>query len=187
MNYFLQNVIIEKTSLSRRNFISKYVENKTVLHVGFVDWPITKEKKENLHLSIAPICRWLDGIDTNLTPEMEQLLSISNGNIYTSWDQIKNIYDTIIIPEVIEHVGNLENFLNIFNNFSAQIIITAPDAYLLKNNFQETPEGFFEHIHPDHNYWFSPYTLKNVIEKYMKNKKLVKMYWIKGSVAAIIE
>jgi len=187
MNYFLQKVTVEKTKLSRKNFISNYVRDKVVLHVGFVDWPITKEKKENLHLSIAPICKRLDGIDTNITEEIKQLLTISNGNIYNSWDQVENIYDIIIVPEVIEHVGNLENFLNIFNNFSAQIIITVPDAYSLKNNFQETSDGYFEHVHPDHNYWFSPYTLKNVIDKYMNRKKIVKMFWIKGSVAALIE
>jgi len=187
MDYFLQNVDITRTKLSRLKFISNNVKGKKVLHVGFVDWPITNSKKNNLHLSIAPICEKLDGIDINITPEIVEMLLVPNGNIYSSWDDITDEYDIIIVPEVIEHVGNLEDFLTTLNNFSCQIIITAPDAYSLNKNFKEDINGFVERVHPDHNYWFSPYTLKNVITKYMPNKVLSNMYWIKGSVAAVID
>lgn len=186
MSYFLQNVQITKLKQSRQNFISQYVQDKNVLHVGFVDWPITKEKKQNLHLTLSPLCKRLDGVDINIDLEIREMLSVPNGDIYDSWNNIKDIYDVIIIPEVIEHVGNLEDFLKVVNKFSAQIIITAPDASQLKDNFIFSRNGYTEHVHPDHNYWFSPYTLQNIVTKYM-TKKVKQLFWIKGSVAAVIE
>jgi len=186
MSYFLQPVKITKTKLSRHKFIAEYVKDKSVLHVGFVDWPITKSKKQNLHLALAPICRRLDGVDINIDPDVKEMLSVSNGDIYDSWDKIKDIYDVIIIPEVIEHVGNLEDFLGVIDKFCGQVIITAPDASQLKNNFMISPDDYKEHVHPDHNYWFSPFTLQNIVKKYMK-KTVKELFWIKGSVAAVIE
>lgn len=185
-DYFLQNVVLERTKFTRKEFIVNFIQNKSVLHVGFVDWPITNVKS-NLHLSIASMCRRLDGIDVNINSETEKLFVIPNGTIYKNWNDVQDIYDVIIIPEVIEHVGNLAEFLQLFDRFTSKIIITAPDAFQLKDNFQFTENGYYEHVHPDHNYWFSPFTLKNIINKYMKNKKIQKMYLIHGSVAAVVQ
>jgi hypothetical protein len=185
-DYFLQEVVVTKTNLSREDFIKKHVQGKKVLHVGFADWPITTTKKKNLHLSIAVLCERLDGVDINITDEIRSILSVPNGEIYDDWADVDDIYDVIIVPEVIEHVGNLEDFLKIIDAFSSQVIITAPDASQLKNNFKMDPQGYKEHVHPDHNYWFSPFTLQNVVTKYM-TKDVKEMFWIKGSVAVILE
>ena len=77
MGYFSQTVTVDSSSqdLSRLDFLTPLVTDLKVLHVGFVDYPITKPKK-NLHLRIAPVCKRIDGIDPNATDEIKLVLSV---------------------------------------------------------------------------------------------------------------
>ena len=186
MGYFSQTVTVDSASqnISRLDFLTPLVTDLKVLHVGFVDYPITKPKK-NLHLRIAPVCKRIDGIDPNATDEIKLVLSVPNGNIYDSWNDVPNDYDVIIVPEVIEHVDNVALFLQQLDQVKGKLIITAPCAYKLSNNFREENEMYIETVHPDHNCWYSPYTLKNVINKYSKTRQVTSMHWAVGSIVAV--
>jgi hypothetical protein len=168
---------------SRLDFFQPLLTGKKVLHVGFVDWPKKILANKTLHLVIASWCARLDGIDTNI--EQAQALCVPNGDIYSDWGQVPNDYDVILVPEVIEHVGNVADLFTTLNNYTGTLIITAPDAYLLQKNFEETADGFSELVHPDHNCWYSPYTLKNTINKF-SNKKVSSLYWLDNSSIAAI-
>lgn len=186
MGYFTQTLKVDSSNKhkSRHDFIKDLVKNKKVLHVGFVDYPITKPKK-SLHLYIATECTRLDGIDPNITEETKKILTISNGQIYTDWSQLPNDYDIILVPEVIEHVDNVSSFLQQLDQLKGTMIITAPCAYTLKNNFIEENGMYIEIVHPDHNCWYSPYTLRNVIDKYSKNRQVESLHWTIASIVAI--
>lgn len=186
-NQMNQVVDIDESTIStsRKHFLMNYIKNKKVLHVGFVDYPITDVKK-NLHLALSSECQRLDGIDTNITTEIEELLSVPNGNIIKKWEDVKDEYDVIIVPEVLEHVGNAENFLTLLDQFNSTLIITVPDIYQLKDDvFKLEDDRFIESVHPDHNCWYSPYTFKNLLEKYIKRKSNQELFFIEGSIAAI--
>jgi len=188
MGYFSQTVTVDSTSqnISRLDFLTPLVTGLKVLHVGFVDYPITKSKK-NLHLRIAPACKRIDGIDPNATDEIKSVLSVPNGNIYDSWNDVPNDYDVIIVPEVIEHVDNVALFLQQLDQVKGKLIITAPCAYKLSGNFREETELYIETVHPDHNCWYTPYTLKNVINKYSKTRQVTSMHWAVGSIVAVCD
>jgi hypothetical protein len=188
MGYFTQTVIVDIAfqELSRLDFLKSLVAGLKVLHVGFVDYPITKPKK-NLHLNIASVCGRIDGIDPNATDEIKSLLSVPNGTIYDSWDNVPNDYDVIIVPEVIEHVDNVALFLQQLDQVKGKLIITAPCAYKLNNNFRVENGVYIETVHPDHNCWYTPYTLKNVINKYSKTRQVISMHWVFGSIAAVCD
>jgi hypothetical protein len=173
----------------RMDFFKSFTEGKKVLHVGFVDWPKTRPEK-NLHLALYPYCKILDGVDTNT--QGAELLKVPNGVIYHDWSLVPNDYDVILVPEVIEHVGNVQNFLETLDKFNGTTIITAPDAYLMRDKMEET-EGskkghswnWVEHNHTDHNCWYTPWTLYNTIQKYSK-KKNCKLFWLQNhSIAAV--
>lgn len=188
--FFIQRVKINTTTkdMSRIEWFSPYISGKKVLHVGFVDHPITRPKK-TLHRRIAPACARIDGIDPNVTPEIIAALSVPNGNIYLDWKDVPNDYDVILVPEVIEHVDNVRDFLEVLDSRKGQLIITAPCAYLWRDLGFEFSSGpgydFIEYVHPDHNCWYSPYTLKNTIEKYSKTRKVESLHWIGGGLAAV--
>ncbi len=188
MGYFTQTVTVDSSSqeLSRLDFLKSLVTGLKVLHVGFVDYPITKPKK-NLHLKIADSCKRIDGIDPNATEEIKSLLAVPNGKIYDSWSDVPNDYDVIIVPEVIEHVDNVALFLNQLDQISGKLIITAPCAYKLSGNFREENGSYIETVHPDHNCWYTPYTLKNVINKYSKTRQVTSMHWVIGSIVAVCD
>ena len=156
------------------------------MHVGFVDYPITNIE-DNLHLKLSKACNRLDGIDPNANEEISKLLSVQNGTIYNSWDEIPNDYDLVLIPEVLEHVDNVRDFLETVDKYNGRLIITVPCAFLLSGHFQESEIGFVELVHEDHNCWFSPYTLKNIITKYCKTKTVTKLQWVQGSIVAICD
>jgi hypothetical protein len=183
-SFFVQRTKVDKTYLTgnRINFFKPYIEGKKVLHIGFVDWPIT-DVNSSLHVSMAPFCERLDGFDVNF--EHAEKLRVPNGDLYNNWDLLPDDYDTILIPEVIEHVGNVEEFLKKINLKKGTLIITAPDSYLLKSEWEETDQYFLEAVHPDHNCYYTPFTLKNIIEKYT-DRKVNSLHWInKRSIAAI--
>ncbi len=188
MGYFTQKISVDTTSreTTRPEFIKQSVKDLKVLHVGFVDYPITNTKK-NLHLNIAPLCKRLDGIDPNSTEEIKSILSVPNGQIYNSWSDIPNDYDLILVPEVIEHVDNVALFLQQLDLYKGRLIITAPCAYILNKNFKEEDGLFIETVHPDHNCWYTPYTLKNVINKYSKNRQVTSLHWTNASIIAICD
>ena len=188
--FFIQRVKINTSTknTSRIEWFSQFIAGKKVLHVGFVDHPITRPKK-TLHKRIAPTCQRIDGIDPNVTPEIASALNVPNGTIYLDWKDVPDDYDVLLVPEVIEHVDNVRNFLEILDSKKGQLIITAPCAYLCRDLGFEWSSGpdydFIEYVHPDHNCWYSPYTLKNTIEKYSKTRKVESMFWIGGGLAAV--
>ena len=52
---------------------------------------------------------------------------------------------------------------------AGHLVITVPDAYQChKRHFDyvQSTDTFVEVVHPDHNCWYTPYTLANVIAKY---------------------
>lgn len=182
-DFFIQQLDVNKTfqNRSRQDFFLPYIKDNKVLHVGFVDWPITKVEN-SLHLWISSHAKIVDGIDVN--KDAAEKLRVKNGEIFFDWSSLKDEYDVILVPEVLEHVDNIKEFFQILNKFSGTLIITVPDAYMLQRHFEETT-SFIEVVHPDHNCYFSPYTLKNIIGKY-SNKKLVSLHWLQNhSIAAI--
>ena len=183
--YFVQQVSVDKTyrDKSRLDFFLPLIQNKKVLHVGFVDWPITKPKN-SLHLWLSQHAKKVDGIDVNR--EGAENLTVPNGTNYFSWNDITDTYDVILVAEVIEHVDNIRLFLEMLDKHPGKLIVTAPDAYLLHRHFEES-NNFIEVVHPDHNCYYSPYTLKNTIEKY-SNRTVLSLHWIQNhSIAAVCE
>lgn len=185
-DFFVQNVVVDTTykNSSRLELLIPLVKDKKVLHVGFVDWPITSTKT-SLHLTLSEHCKVIDGIDTNTSGS--EHLAVPNGKLMFNWSEVEDNYDVILIPEVLEHVGNVEDFLKFIDRLHGTLVVSVPDAYLLQKHFEETSQGFVEVVHPDHNYYYSPYTLKNVIEKYSR-RKVTSLHWVQNhSIVAICE
>lgn len=177
--YFVQQVPVDYSlkDLDRLAFIGPAVLGKKVLHVGFVDWPIT-DPGNSLHLKLSKITKQLDGFDVNR--EGAEHLTVSNGKNYFSWDDVPDGYDVILCSEVLEHADNVSGLLKEMDKRADKLVITVPCAHRCQRFFQVDDE-FLEVVHPDHNCWYSPYTLKNTIEKYTTRK--VDKVWFVGSMS----
>lgn len=166
---------------NRLDFFSKTLKG-SILHIGCADYPIYGEN--NLHLWLInnlfhnKQINEIDGYDVNKDTILLMKQDVRFQNTELFYEKPNKKYDFLLIPETIEHVDNINTFLlDILDlmNEKCEIIITGPNAFCSehynRNSFNSST--FVEVVHPDHNCWFSPYTLINVINKtYNKIKNI---------------
>lgn len=167
--YFVQKVTVGSLAgVPRLDVMTQICEGKRVLHVGCVDYPIT-DIKNNLHIQLDAICASLDGFDIN-AHAFPDLAPHLKGRLFSRWEEVADHYDVVLVPEVMEHVDNVADFLGKLSALNAtSYVITVPDAFsCFKQHFDYNAgsETFVEVVHPDHNCWYTPYTLQNTIKKY---------------------
>ncbi|UZK65913.1 glycosyltransferase [Sphingomonas sp. M1-B02] len=168
--YFVQqvNVSSDFATLRRTDVLRSFCEGQRVLHVGCADWPIT-DPRTSLHLALEPVCAQLDGVDPH-AEALEQLAPFTKGRLFSSLAEATDRYDLVLVPEVMEHVPNVSDFLAQLEAIDADAyLISVPDAYQCRSrhfDYVEGSETFVEVVHPDHNAWYTPYTFANTIRKY---------------------
>lgn len=168
--YFVQklNVGSELIGRSRLDVFAQLCKGKRVLHMGCADWPIT-DPSTSLHLALQAHCQHLDGFDIH-AEALAALAPYVQGRLFSKLEDVRDEYDLVLIPEVLEHVPDIGGFLAQVNEIRAPtIVITVPDAYQCRErhfDYVSSSETFVEIVHPDHNGWYTPYTLTNIIAKY---------------------
>ncbi|MBM5460631.1 hypothetical protein H8F21_23970 [Pseudomonas sp. P66] len=167
--YFVQKVAVGSLAgVPRIDVMTQICQDKNVLHVGCVDFPIT-DLNNNLHLQLESVCKSLDGFDVN-SDAFEQLQPHVSGQLFDRWEDVSGQYDVVLVPEVMEHVDNVADFLGKLSALDAKAyVITVPDAFqCFRQHFDYNAgsETFVEVVHPDHNCWYTPYTFQNSIKKY---------------------
>jgi len=167
-NFFVQKIDKIKSYQNRKDLFSILCKDKRILHVGCTDYPFSLTEN-NLHLylnTLNPI--YLDGMDVDTTG-LDQLSNIIPGEYFTNLKNIEKFYDIILVPETIEHVPNIQQFIDELSklNFN-KMLITAPCFFsqAKNNDFGFIDNVYYEIVHPDHKAWFTPYTLKNCISQY---------------------
>ncbi|UMY65866.1 MULTISPECIES: hypothetical protein [unclassified Flavobacterium] len=149
-------------------FFENACRNKKVIHFGCNDYPIFNPSY-NLHIHLSKHTEVLHGFDIDLEG-IEELRKYVDQEYFSQFSELEGrTYDICLVPETIEHVDNVRSFLEGIASVDATTFyITAPNCFAQKHmkRNHETTDQFIEIVHPDHNYWFSPYTLKNVIQKY---------------------
>lgn len=165
-HYFTQKVPITVIP-DRMELLDSLCRGKKVLHVGCTDHPVF-DPATNLHIHLGGICRELDGLDVDLAG-IEVLRRHVPGRYFSDPEQVSQAYDVLLVPETIEHVDNVRQFLESLTRIPfKQCLITAPNAFLPDDNGNgwSGPGEYVEYVHPDHNCWFSPHTLRRCIKKF---------------------
>ena len=168
--YFVQRVPIssEIAQLNRYDVLRTMCQGKRVLHVGCADWPIT-DPKTSLHLMLESVCAKLDGVDPHVEA-LEQLAPYTRGRLFSSLTEVTDSYDVVLVPEVMEHVANVAEFLDqLYAVDAGMFLISVPDAFQCRSrhfDYVADSQTFVEVVHPDHNVWYTPYTFANTIRKY---------------------
>jgi len=169
--YFVQRVPIssEIAQLNRFDVLRTMCQGKRVLHVGCADWPIT-DPRTSLHLMLESVCAKLDGVDPHVEA-LEQLAPfVTKGRLFASLEEVTDSYDVVLVPEVMEHVANVSEFLDQLYAVDAEtFLISVPDAFQCRArhfDYVADSQTFVEVVHPDHNVWYTPYTFANTIRKY---------------------
>lgn len=177
-NFYIQKLYLTNIRTPRFEFIANICRGKKVLHVGCAD-AMVFNVETNLHIHLSKLGNGtvVDGLDINVEAT-NKLAEACPGTYYTSYDQVHDNYNVIIVPEVMEHVPDVYSFLkSIFTISSNEYLITVPsmdpaqifcaDAYCL------------EMVHPDHKYWFSPYTLYSAVKPFLEGYD-IRMYYLEN-------
>jgi hypothetical protein len=163
--------------INRDDFLLEISKNKNILHLGFVDHlPLIDKKIEQnnwLHQKLIDSSHICCGIDINkegikYIQDRYKIKNLYRVNIISDKipKEILDIkFDYLLIPDVIEHIGNPVEFLEIirekFKNNVDRVILTTPNAFRW-NNFLNTFKGV-EVINSDHRFWFTPFTLSKIL------------------------
>jgi hypothetical protein len=166
--FWVQRMRVPSISGDRLNFFSQFVKGKKVLHVGCTDHPVFRPEN-NLHIKMAAMTDVLHGLDLDLEG-IEVLKKYVDQPYFNSFADSQGPYDVCIVPETIEHVDNVKDFLKEMATVDArQFIVTGPNAFCqlhMNHCVYSSEDNWIEGVHQDHNAWYSPYTLMNVIRKY---------------------
>ena len=148
-----------------------------MLHVGCVDTGLLETRiaaGSLLHLRLAAVTTELWGYDINADGiarlrelGFERLLVGDASTI----DQLAALrdrqFDVILVSEVVEHLQNPGLFFQAVQALMVEehtrLVVTVPNAFRIATLLRLL--GNVEYVHPDHNYWFSYVTLRNLIRK----------------------
>jgi hypothetical protein len=160
-------------AVARDDYLVDKLKGKKVIHVGFVDHLPLIEQKINsnswLHKKLDDVTELCLGIDineegvefvkNNLGFQNVLALDILNNQLPGEYQHAD--WDYIILPDVIEHLGNPVEFLchlkERFSTICSNLIVTTPNAFRYRNFLYSMKN--IEHINSDHRFWFTPYTL----------------------------
>lgn len=160
----------------RHPFIVDFCKGKNVLHVGCVDSGLLLprfEKNELLHQKLDKVANCLYGIDIDKSG-IEFLEQKGFKNLYTfdicsayNVNEITSVgFDVIVLSEVLEHLDNVGKMLQSLKGMmteSTDLLISVPNAFNFKNIWNMIFNR--KYVHPDHNYYFSYYTINNIVMK----------------------
>jgi len=149
--------------IDRTELITGLAKGKRVMHLGCADHlPLIQQKRADgsyLHDRIGEVAERLVGVDTNAAA-LDEMRSAGIDDLYLPEDLPADItFDLVVAPDVIEHVGNVEDFLKYAGSFGCPVLVTTPNALGMDNRTGLRAEF----VNTDHRYWFSPYTLARSI------------------------
>ncbi len=171
---------------SRKGFTTEYCRGKRVLHIGCVDAGMMQLRiKQNnyLHGHIARVAAEVIGADIDqeglelLAKEGYEVHKLDLESDLELLADLGKRVDVMVIPEVIEHLNNVGRALQNLHEsgFNGDILISTPNAFSYRAIHAVGQRT--ELVHPDHNYWFSPNTLRVLLEKHGFETSRLVMYY----------
>lgn len=178
---FYQDVQAATETVNRIEYLENIVRGKRALHFGFVDAPLSVERLRDgslLHIRLKRASAFIHGVD--LDPDAIEAYQRETGDHEVSQlDLLKDEpdlepyrcgFDLVLVPEVLEHLINpglaLANLrrlclLNTDNGRECRLVATVPDALALSGAIYAL--SGIGSVHPDHHFYFSPYTLRKIL------------------------
>lgn len=172
--------MIPVRKIGRRRVVDRVAEilqlcrDKRVLHLGCADYPFAELQGENfLHEPLSHVARELWGID--LSEEGVRALQAQGFSNLVVGDvedpQVHALlpgdFNVIVAGELIEHLASPGDFLTSIRQLmgsDTELLLTTPNACTLKGVIHALVGQ--EKVHPDHNYYFSHFTIQQLLEKF---------------------
>ena len=160
--------------VSRVSEILRICAGKKVLHLGCADMPYVLRGKDLLHNHLAEVTDkdmlWgLDISEEGVRKLRDQgFENIILGDVEKMGSEFREMnFDVVVVGEILEHIANAGLFLHSLGSImteNTELIVTTPNA----NSFKGFVHSMLrrEKVNPDHNYYFSFRTIKQLLEKF---------------------
>lgn len=173
--------------VNRENWLLERAANRTVMHVGCTDAPLTKAKaaaNQLLHQKLGAVCKELIGVDLDAASLDYLRQEYGIANLYRHDVEhldsfpVEEKVEVLIAGEVLEHLNNVGLF---FENCGARlekdgvVLITVPNALSIKRMLISLVKRN-EQVHPDHTSYFSPSTLSRIADRHRFRISGMSMY-----------
>lgn len=155
---------------NRDEFIISTCAGKTILHIGFADSPFTESRMNDgslLHLKLKMIARKIWG--TDIDNDSVELYKRKSGDTNVSAVKIEDLqnsffseYEIIVAGEILEHLIDPQKMIDELYRkmyLGQYLVVSVPNTTSLDSIAASLNQT--ESIHPDHQWYFSPYTLLN--------------------------
>jgi 2-polyprenyl-3-methyl-5-hydroxy-6-metoxy-1,4-benzoquinol methylase len=165
--------------IDRDKWLVDLVKNKSILHVGCTDHPITAEKIANgriLHGQLLKSASHVVGLDYDsegvsrlreLFPSYEFIMH--NAEELENCSVLQNrTFQMVVAADVVEHLSNFGKFLQGVKSLltpDGKLVLTTPSAFSIKRMVPMALMGV-ERVHPDHTAYYSLATLKHLLSRY---------------------
>jgi hypothetical protein len=196
---WLQNIPVKDVSIFNRvDFILDQCRDKNVLHIGFTDYPFTMQRINEgilLHQMVKHVAKLLLGLDNNSNALNQYYKATGDENVVIG--DIMDHYppqaldfnpELILLSEVLEHLANPVHAINVlYDSFNSgtRILVTVPNYTALDSLASSLHKT--EGIHPDHHWYFSPYTLRKLFDdkKFKLEQMHFGMYYLQSNFKAV--
>ena len=127
-NFYVQKMHLTTVREWRFKFFANMCHSKKVMHIGCADAMAFKvDSNLHIYLSNPDVHATMHGLDIDIEAT-NTLAEVCPGTYFTSYDAVKEEYDLVLVPEVMEHVPDVYSFLkNVFSISSKEYMITVPN------------------------------------------------------------
>lgn len=151
-----------------QDFLSQFVQGKTVLDVGCVDHSASVERADHwLHKHLAGSARSILGLDIleSDTAELRRRgYEVVCGDATTV--SLNQTFDVVVAGEIIEHIDDPSAFVSNMAkhlNEEGRLVLTTPHVFFclhFAESVFSSPEARWNHQHVS---WYCPFTLQNLL------------------------
>lgn len=148
--------------VDRVAYILRQCQGKRVLHLG-CGWP-----PGYLHQAILQVAERAYGVDIDVPTAIDGKLQAQDA-VYWSIDLDHapivpgdGVFDMILLPEILEHLGNPRALLEMLRHCQLPLLISAPNAH--SDIGYKHVTGGIENVHKAHFCYYSWHTLKALVE-----------------------
>ena len=151
----------------RFEIIKPYIEDKTVLDIGFCG---SRYKLEGwLHLNIKKYAKSVFGIDRSkecieFLREKEYDVEVANAENFN----LNQKFDVIVAGELIEHLSNFQGFLKSVRKHLKEdglLTLSTPNMFYFKEMLFLVLRGY-PAVHEEHMRWFEEITLRQLLGRF---------------------
>ena len=175
----LTQIIRRAEVTDKYSAIKSLCNGRKVLDVGCIGQDATMDSENWLHNIIRSVATSVTGVDIS-AEKIDKFNNLGYHMLqHSQLEKQNDMYEVIIMADVIEHVNDPVDFLRFYARFltdSGLMVVTTPNANRAVNFFSILFLNNYS-VNVEHTCWFCPKTLYEVIRR--SGMKFAEIYWLK--------